>query len=96
MDLDHIRKLQHEYTGRYVVVDTHLAELRRFDGLTGFVKTVNMNGRALVQFDGRNDMGWYDIDIDYLKVVDPPPAKEAVKPAKSKGEPAAPKGEPTA
>ena len=30
----------------------------------------------LVQFDGRNNIGWYDIDIDYLRVVDQPLPKE--------------------
>jgi hypothetical protein len=76
MVFEHIEKLQAEYVDKYVVVDNQRPELRRFTGLTGVVKTVNMSGRALVQFDGRNNIGWYDIDIDYLKVVDKPLPKE--------------------
>lgn len=78
MVFEHIRKLQTEYVDKYVVVDEHRPELQRFCGLTGRVKTVNMNGRALVQFDGRNNIAWFDIDIDYLRVVDapPPPVEE--------------------
>ncbi|MBM4094835.1 MAG: hypothetical protein FJ276_36310, partial [Planctomycetes bacterium] len=67
-----IEKLQREYTDKYVVVDDQRPELRRFSGMTGIVKTVNMSGRALVQFDGNNNIGWYDIDLDFLKVVDAP------------------------
>jgi hypothetical protein len=80
MVFENIRKLQAEYVDKYVVVDEHRPELQRFCGLTGRVKTVNMNGRALVQFDGRNNIAWYDIDIDFLRVVDappPPPVEEA-------------------
>jgi hypothetical protein len=76
MAFEHIRKLQQEYVDKYVVVDEHRPELRRFHGLTGVVKTINMNGNALVQFDGYNNIGWYDIDVDYLRVVDPPAPKE--------------------
>jgi hypothetical protein len=80
MVFENIRKLQAEYIDKYVVVDEHRPELQRFCGLTGRVKTINMNGRALVQFDGRNNIAWYDIEIDYLRVVDappPPPVEEA-------------------
>jgi hypothetical protein len=80
MVFENIRKLQTEYVDKYVVVDEHRPELQRFCGLTGRVKTVNMNGRALVQFDGYNNIAWYDIDIDFLRVVDappPPPVEEA-------------------
>mgnify|MGYP003323837759 FL=1 len=31
-----------------------------------------MSGRALVEFDGYNNIGWYDIDVDFLKLVDEP------------------------
>ena len=79
MVFEDIKKLQVEYTDKYVVVDEERPELRRFKGMTGVVKTVNMSGRALVQFDGNNNMAWYDIDIDYLKVVDKPPPKEEPK-----------------
>jgi hypothetical protein len=76
MVFEHIEKLQAEYVDKYVVVDDQCPELRRFSGMTGVVKTVNMSGRALVQFNGHNNFGWHDIDIDYLKVIDQPLPKE--------------------
>lgn len=87
-------KLKQQLTGKFVVVASGVPELRRFAGLTGVVKTVNMNCRALVQFDGPADIAWYDISPTYLTVVDAPvkkqPKKEPAKPdAKSKA--AAPK-----
>ena len=91
MLMDHVEKLKQQYTDKYVAVDASRPELRRFKGLTGFVKTVNMSGRALVEFTSYvNNIGWYDIDIDFLTLVDKPveeesaPAKKA--PAKSKPE----------
>ncbi|MBC8874478.1 MAG: hypothetical protein H8E44_34005 [Planctomycetes bacterium] len=81
MDIEHAEKLKREYTDQYVIVDDTRPELRRFKGMTGTVKTVNMNGRALVEFDGNNNRGWYDIDVDFLKVIDEPLPKEE-KPAK--------------
>ena len=72
-----IEKLQREYTDKYVVVDDQRPELRRFSGMTGIVKTVNMSGRALVQFDANNNIGWYDIHPDFLKVVEAPAPKKA-------------------
>lgn len=68
----HIDKLKKDYTDKYVVVDESRPELQRFRGLTGMVKTVNYSGRALVEFDGYNNIGWYDIDPAFLKVVDAP------------------------
>src|SRR5690606_30110321 len=57
----------------YVVVDVERPELARFRDLVGQVKTVNMSGRALVEFANYHlNIGWYDIDLDYLKVVDKP------------------------
>ena len=90
---EQIDRLKKQYTDKYVVVDESRPELRRFAGQTGIVKTVNMSGRALVQFDAYNNTGWYDIDPTYLKVVDAPlpkpePTKE--KSAPSKGEKAPP------
>jgi hypothetical protein len=80
MVFDYIEKLKQQYTDRYVAVDDSRPELRRFAGLTGTVKTVNMNGRALVQFDGHNNVGWYDIDIDFLRVIDQPLPKPGEEP----------------
>ncbi len=67
-----------------------MPELRRFESLTGRVKTVNMSGRALVEFDGPVDIGWYDIDPQYLTVVDAPVKKAAPEKhaAPAKAEPA--------
>src|SRR5207249_979348 len=64
---DQIEKLKQRYTDQYVVVDASQPELARFQGFTGRVKTVNMSGRALVEFDAWNNIGWYDIEVDYLK-----------------------------
>ena len=46
MVFEDIEQLQAEYTDKYVVVDDERPELRRFKGMTGLVKTVNMSGRA--------------------------------------------------
>ncbi|HEX4148054.1 MAG TPA: hypothetical protein VHY20_03660 [Pirellulales bacterium] len=74
---EQIDDLKRQYTDKYVLVDSGRPELRRFHGETGRVKTVNMNGRALVQFDVDNNIGWFDIGLDYLQVVDGPGAKPA-------------------
>jgi hypothetical protein len=75
-----IEKLQQQFTDQYVVVDATVPELARFEGQVGQVKTVNMSGRALVQFDCWNNIGWYDIEVDFLKIVPKPePAAEAQK-----------------
>jgi hypothetical protein len=76
MIFEHIETLKKKYTDKYVVVDASQPELARFRGLTGMVKTVNMSGRALVEFnDYHLNIGWYDIDTEFLKVVDKPPPK---------------------
>src|ERR1700685_3508298 len=77
MSIQIAEKLKSQLTDKYVVVKSGVPELRRFNSLTGVVKTVNMNGRALVEFDGAVDIGWYDIDPQYLVVVEAP-AKKAV------------------
>ncbi len=79
MAQDEIERLKQEYTGRQVTVDEHRPELARFAGRLGEVKTINSNGRALVQFEGV-DIAWYDIELDYLKLVEEP------QPAAQKGE----------
>ncbi|MDP6469048.1 MAG: hypothetical protein QF918_14970 [Pirellulaceae bacterium] len=88
MVFEHIIKLQQEYTDKFVVVDQGVPELSRFEGMTGTVRTVNMSGRALVEFDGNLNIGWYDIDLDFLKVIDAPLPKEDPK-AKTKASPKA-------
>jgi hypothetical protein len=90
---DQIEKLKQQWTDKYVVVDSDRPELRRFEGQTGTVKTVNMSGRALVQFEAYNNIGWYDIALDYLKVIDQPLAKDA-KPKEDKHSKAEPKAAP--
>lgn len=70
--IDLAEKLKAKLTDRFVVVDPSIAELKRFAQWTGKVRTVNMNGRALVEFDGPVDIGWYDIDPAFLTVVDAP------------------------
>jgi hypothetical protein len=93
---DVIEKLKSEWTDRYVVIDSKAPELARFANATGTVKTVNMNGRCLVQFDQFNNVGWYDIDPACLRIVTEPlpkpaePAK-AAKPAGESAKPAAAK-----
>ncbi|RLS57664.1 MAG: hypothetical protein DWH91_03950 [Planctomycetota bacterium] len=76
-------RLKAELTDKYVVVQEGVPELRRFSGLTGRVKTVNMSCRALVQFDGPVDIGWYDIDPSFLQVVTAPLPKKSEAKAES-------------
>ncbi len=81
MSIARAEQLKRDLTDKFVVVADGVPELRRFRGLTGRVKTVNMSCRVLVQFDGPADIGWYDIDPSYLAVVDgavkvPPMAAE--------------------
>jgi hypothetical protein len=97
-----IERLKADWTDKYVVIDSPAPELARFAQATGLVKTVNMNGRCLVEFDQFNNTGWYDIDPRVLKIVPKPlpkPAAEAkpkaaAKPAAAK--PAAAKAAPAA
>jgi hypothetical protein len=92
---ENIDRLKSQYTDKYVIVAVDRPELKRFHGLTGTVKTVNMSGRALVEFDGNNNIGWFDIDPVFLKVIDQPlpkpeeKSKKEAKPA-AKAEKAAP------
>jgi len=99
MSIAQAEKLKRDLTDKYVVVQDGIPELQRFSGLTGKVKTVNMSCRALVQFDGPVDIGWYDIDPSFLKVVaaplpkaksaehaeKPPAAEKAEKPKPAAG-----------
>jgi len=85
---EQVEQLKRQYTGQYVIVDALRPELARFHNMVGQIKTINMSGRALVEFDGDNNRGWYDIAPNCLKVVDkPPPKADKEKPAS----PAAPK-----
>jgi len=91
---DLIERLKHEWTDKYVVIDSPAPELARFAATTGVVKTVNMNGRCLVEFDQYNNIGWYDIDPAALKIV-PKPAPKPPEEKPAKAAPAA-KAAPTA
>ncbi len=71
---ERVEKLRLEYTDQYVAVEGSLPQMARFKGKVGQVRTINMNGRALVEFAG--DRGRYDLELDYLKVVDKPKPKE--------------------
>lgn len=84
MVFPNIEKIKQEYTDKYVMVDPQRPELARFANVVGQVKTVNMSGRALVEFlDYHLNIGWFDIELEFLKVVDKPlpKAKEEKKPA---------------
>lgn len=91
---DVIELLKSTWTDRYVVVDASVPELARFGEATGLVRTVNMNGRCLVEFDQFNNTAWYDIDPSYLTIVPKPqpkpvdekPTKPAAKPAAEKAD----------
>lgn len=83
-------RLKAELTDKYVIVAEGVPELRRFVGLTGTVKTVNMACRGLVQFNGPVDISWYDIDPSFLKVVDAPLPKKAEVKAEAAPAPAKP------
>ena len=76
MSIELAEQLKRDLTDKWVLVDKTIPELKRFSGLTGKVKTINMNARALVEFDGGEDIGWYDIDPSFLTVVDAPVKKE--------------------
>lgn len=90
---DVIERLKSEWTDKYVVISSPAPELARFAKSTGQVKTVNMNGRCLVEFDQYNNIGWYDIDPSALKIVPKPlPKPPEEKPAKAAA-PAKPSGE---
>ena len=92
---DVIERLKSEWTDKYVVIDSPAPELARFAQATGIVKTVNMNGRCLVEFDQFNNIGWYDIDPACLKIVtqplpNPAAAEPKAKPAAKAAAPAKP------
>jgi hypothetical protein len=81
---DVIERLKSDWTDKYVVIDSRAPELARFAKTTGQVKTVNMNGRCLVEFDQFNNIGWYDIDPSALKIIPKPePKPPETKPSKA-------------
>lgn len=96
MSIERAEQLKRELTDKWVIVAEQVPELRRFASLTGKVRTVNMNCRALVEFGDREDIGWYDIDPQFLTVVDAPlPKKKVEQKAKpTPGKSAAPASKP--
>jgi hypothetical protein len=88
---DRIEQLKRDYTDKYVKVDASRPELARFRDVVGQVKTVNMSGRALVEFlDYHLNIGWYDVDLSCVEIVDkPPPKSEKKHEAKPAAKPAA-------
>lgn len=70
MTIERAEQLKREWTDRQVLVAADVPELRRFQGRIGTVRTVNMNCRLLVEFDGPADIGWYDIDPQYVEIPD--------------------------
>ena len=96
---DVIERLKADWTDKYVVIDSLAPELARFARTTGQVRTVNMNGRCLVEFDQYNNTGWYDIDPSCLKIVPKPlpkPAEPKEKAAKPTAKAVAPAAKPAA
>ncbi len=69
MDDEARQRLREEWTGQRVTIASTSSRLARFAGKTGVVKTINQNGRALVQFAGTEDIGWYDIDPVELRLI---------------------------
>jgi len=96
MLIDQVEELKKKYTGQYVKADAARPELARFENAVGQIKTVNMNGRALVEFDQDSNHGWYDIPLDCLTVVDKPAPKPEPPKAPAKVAPAAKPTEPKA
>ena len=88
MSFETVERLKRDFTDKWVTVDAGTPELKRFVGLSGLIMTINMNGRALVQFDNPVDISWYDIDLSYLKVIAAPLPKKV---AEKHAEPAAKK-----
>ena len=69
---ERLEALKQEYTDQDVVVDDDIPELARLRNMQGRVVTISHNGRALVLFGERENGPRYDIELDYLKVIDKP------------------------
>lgn len=70
MSIQRAEQLKRDWTDKHVMVQQGIPELRRFDKLVGQVRTVNMNCRLLIEFDTPADISWYDIDPQFVVVVD--------------------------
>ncbi len=70
MVIEQFEKAKADYTDKYVALAGDRPVYARFAGLVGQVKTVNISGRALVEWLGHDeDIGWNDVDLNHLKVV---------------------------
>ncbi|ADG68190.1 hypothetical protein Plim_2364 [Planctopirus limnophila DSM 3776] len=76
--IDQAERLKRTWTDQYVQVREGIPALTRFRGLTGCVKTVNMNCRLLVEFQQTVDISWYDIDPAHVIRVEAPKVVEPV------------------
>lgn len=87
MSIQRAEELKRQWTDKRVAVRSVVPELRRFEGLTGTVKTANMNCRLLIEFDGPADISWYDIDPQFVDaVVDEAPKAAAATEASASTE----------
>lgn len=88
MLMEEVESAKQKYTDQYVAIASRRPELMRFAGLVGQVKTVNMNGRALVEWSNYFDnVGWYDIDLRDLMIVPKPAEREVVTTKTNDGQP---------
>lgn len=87
MSIQRAEDLKREWTDKFVTVQKRVPELRRFEGLVGQVKTVNMNCRLLVEFDTPADISWYDIDPGFVTTLEPEEAKTLAEASKATTEP---------
>lgn len=80
-EFEQVEDWKRQWTAKYVQVDESRPELKRFAGRTGRVVTVNMSGRALVQFDDLEGWGWgrFDIALPFLRQVAAPAPVEKAK-----------------
>ncbi len=98
MVFEHIEQLKHDWTDQLVLVDDSRPELARFAKKVGQVKTVNYNGKALVQFRDPALVAWFDIDVAFLRKISSEEAErieaeaEAAKAAATRKAPPAKKG----
>ncbi len=87
MDAAEVELLKREWAGKRVETRPGSPWAARFTGRTGTVITVNMNGRALVRFDGNVDISWYDIPLEGLRSVAAPAPPEELAPVPWGGPP---------
>jgi len=78
--------LKREWTDQFVTVNPERIELKRFAGIVGRVITVNLNNKALIDFQ---DGGWYDVTAssECLTKLDPAEAKAKYNPTANSAQP---------